>query len=369
MRYLDLFTGIGAACVAWRPLGWELAGWAEIEPFACEVTRTRHHDALARNLGDVSKIKEDAIAELGPLDVVVGGSPCQDLSVAKTKREGLAGKRSRLFYEQVRIFDAARDVCGARWLLWENVAGALSTHRGGDFACVVGALSGNAVGVPPDGWQNTGVALGPRGLVEWCVLDAQWFGVPQRRRRVFALLDTGNWADRPPILFDAESLCGNHPPRREEGEGVAPALSARATAGGGLGTDFDIGGLVSGAVSAKWVKGTGGPAGDECYNLVPFDTTQMTSKANRSNPQPGDPSPPLSQSGHPPSIAGRGVRRLTPRECERLMGLPDDYTRVMYRNRAARDGPRYKALGNSMAVPVLRWIAQRMEQCQQPGQT
>lgn len=113
------------------------------------------------------------------------------------------------------------------------------------------------------------------------------------------------------------------------------------------------------------MKGTGGPAGDECYNLVAFDPTQITSAANRSNPQPGDPSPPLSSNSLPPSIAGaQAVRRLTPRECERLMGLPDDYTLVMYRNRKSRDGPRYKALGNSMAVPVMRWIGERIERCQ-----
>lgn len=373
MNYLSLFSGIEAASVAWQPLGWSLAGWSEIEPFACEVTRTRHHGV---NLGDILDITAAALERLGPLDLVVGGSPCQDMSVAKQGRTGLKGRRSALFYEQVRVFDAARDVCGARWLLWENVPGALSTNEGRDFGAVVGALAGTAVSVPVDGWQNTGVAVGPRGLVEWCVLDAQWFGVPQRRRRLFALLDTGDWRSRRPVLFDAESLCGDHPPRRSTGQDVAPSLGARTTGGGGLGTDHDLdGGLIvgelSGAVSSKWVKGTGGPAGDECYNLIAFDTTQLSHRENRSNPRPGDPSPPISASGHAPSIAGdrQAVRRLTPKECERLMGLPDDYTLVMYRKKLARDGPRYKALGNSMVVPVMRWIGERIAACQTTSPT
>lgn len=421
MRFLSLFSGIEAAGTAWKVLGWELAAVAEIESFQNKVTEFRHN--TPRNLGDVAKITDDDIASLGQLDLVVGGSPCQDLSAAG-RRAGLVGERSNLFYEQVRIFHAARALCGARWLLWENVPGAFTTHRGRDFAAVVGALAGAELGVPRDGWKNTGVALGPQGLVEWCVLDAQWFGVPQRRRRVYALLDTGNWADRGPILFDAESLCGNHPSRGQAreaaagsptdgageagGEVVGP-LTSRFTPNGhgaaGLNEqDVKSGHLISGAVSSKWVKGTGGPAGDECYNLVafsckdsggdtqdemaptlrsmnfdashanaggqlavaydpiPFDTTQVTSALNYSRPAPGDPCHPLASTAHAPAIAGAVVRRLTPRECERLQGFPDDYTLVPIGKRMSADGPRYRALGNSMAVPVMGWIGRRIEE-------
>lgn len=414
MRYLSLFSGIEAAGVAWEPLGWKLAAVAEIESFQSKVTDFRHN--RVPNLGDVTEITDADICALGHLDLVVGGSPCQDLSAAG-RRAGLGGARSNLFYEQVRIFNAARAFCGARWLLWENVPGAFTTNRGGDFAAVVGTLAGAELGVPPDGWQNTGVALGPKGLVEWCVLDAQWFGVPQRRRRVYALLDTGDWANRAPVLFDAESLLGNHPSRGEARQAVAPSLASRATAGGGLGTDFDLDGglvineVVSGAVSSKWVKGTGGPAGDECYNLVAFSCkdsggdsqhdvsptlrsmgfadshanaggqlavafkrTQVGKPYDRTNYEPevsGTLAP-----YEPESIAVEAsavVRRLTPRECERLQGFPDDYTLVPVRNRKAADGtlmvhrmssdgPRYRALGNSMAVPVMRWIGRRIQE-------
>jgi len=139
MRYLSLFSGIEAASVAWHPLGWQPVAFAEIDPFACAVLA--HHYAGVPNLGDVTQISEAQIAALGPIDIVVGGSPCQGLSLAG-KRAGLADSRSALFHEQVRIFHAARKHCGARWLVWENVPGALGSNQRRDFACVVDTLAG-----------------------------------------------------------------------------------------------------------------------------------------------------------------------------------------------------------------------------------
>ncbi len=241
MRYLSLFSGIEAASVAWKPLGWQCVGVAEIDPFPCAVLK--HHYPDVPNLGSVTDITDAQIAALGPIDVVVGGSPCQDLSVAG-KRAGLAGERSGLFHEQLRIFHAARHLCGARFLLWENVPGAFSSNRGLDFAVVVGAMAGCRLPVPEDGWGTEGVALGEHGLVEWAVLDAQWFGVAQRRRRVFAVLDAGDWANRPPILLEPDSLRGDSAPSREARQ-VAPTIPSRRTGGGGLGSDFDCdGGLI-----------------------------------------------------------------------------------------------------------------------------
>ena len=523
MRYLSLFSGIEAATVAWHPLGWEPVGFAEIEPFPCAVLA--HHYPYVPNLGSVTDITDERIAALGRIDVVVGGSPCQDLSVAG-KRNGLAGERSGLFHEQIRIFNAARHFCGARWLIWENVPGAFSSNRGRDFAVVAGSMAGCRLDVPADGWGTEGMALGDAGLVEWCVLDAQWFGVAQRRRRVFAVLDAGNWEDRPPVLLERDGLRGDSPPRREPGEDiaptiragdpsggtghgarsgdskdelivpVAPTLNARSNGGGGLGTDFDIGGgliaarsaiapppaiphvamcLNAGAMGRQDAESEtliptiggvfdvgitllgGGHSNnplDENIVPIPFDTTQITSAENGSNPQPGAPCHPLAAGAHPPAIAFHGsqdpdvsgdvthplgrnqgqevciafnpvqegmglsdvatplgasggggnqgavatamqVRRLTPRECERLQGFPDDYTRIPWRAYQAAmrkgsgvaslrasyesflaehgktlrepagaecpDGPRYKALGNSMAVPVMRWIGQRID--------
>jgi hypothetical protein len=159
---------------------------------------------------------------------------CQDLSVAG-KRAGLNGERSGLFFTAIDIIRWS----GARFALWENVPGAFSSNAGRDFAAVVGALTGVEPDVPDGGWRNTGVALGPLGLLEWCVLDAQWFGVPQRRRRIFALADFGGWPSRSPILLEPYGLQGHPPPRREAREAVTGCLSARTQGGGGLGTDFD----------------------------------------------------------------------------------------------------------------------------------
>ncbi|WP_369968300.1 DNA cytosine methyltransferase [Stenotrophomonas rhizophila] len=476
MRYLSLFSGMEAAHLAWAPLGWQCVGVAEIDPAACALLR--HHLPDVPNLGSVTEITEDQIKALGPFDVLIGGSPCQDLSVAG-RRAGLGGARSSLFHQQMRIFNAARHFCGARWLVWENVPGAFSSNQGRDFAVVVGAMAGSELPVPAGGWGSEGVALGDSGLVEWSVLDAQWFGVAQRRRRVFAVLDTGDWARRPPVLLEPDRLRGDSAPRRDQGESVTGTLSARTQGGGGLGTDFECqGGLVAGTLQSNG-KAAGSVTQQDVHAgmLVPvaFDTTQVTSKANGSTPKPGDPCHPLCAGGHAPAIAfgckdrdpapsvgyqvsptlramgskadhpnaggqvavayaiqagatrinpqsgpdGVGVqadhaytiearpevqavayttklhntasnnagklfkerttcldanspapalltpsqvRRLTPRECERLQGAPDEWTLVLNaKGKPMADGPRYKILGNSFAVPVIRWIGNRID--------
>lgn len=234
MRYLSLFSGMEAAHIAWAPLGWECVGVAEIDPAACALLR--HRLPGVPNLGSVTDITDGAVAKLGRIDVVIGGSPCQDLSVAG-KRAGLSGSRSSLFHEQLRIFHAARTLCGARWLVWENVPGAFSSNKGRDFAVVVGEMAGCRLAVPAEGWGNEGVALGDNGLVEWSVLDSQWFGVAQRRRRVFAVLDTGDWANRPPVLLEPDRLRGDSAPRREAGQSVAGTLAGGARRSSGYSTD------------------------------------------------------------------------------------------------------------------------------------
>lgn len=446
MRYLSLFSGMEAATIAWRPLGWECVGVSEIDPAACAVLR--HRLPGVPNLGSVTEITDADIAALGPIDVVIGGSPCQDLSVAG-KRAGLAGERSNLFHEQLRIFNAARTLCGARWLIWENVPGAFSTNKGGDFAVVVGAMAGCELPVPADGWGSEGVALGDNGLVEWAVLNSEWFGVAQRRNRVFAVLDTGDWANRPPVLLEPDSLRGDSPPRREAGEGVAGTLAGGARRSGGYSYD-DIpqiatvcmahgqGGaevtagersptltcnheapIVSYAIQAGALRQNieSGPDGvgvqpDIAYTLearaevqcIAFDckasgqngfgvgeiaSTMRSmghdgSHANAGGQvavafQPGN----LSRgAGSPPSeavfptlkadrglsdqqphvMAGTAVRRLTPRECERLQAAPDDWTLVPNdRGKPMADGPRYKMCGNSFTSTVIRWIGEQIE--------
>ncbi len=409
MRYLSLFSGMEAAHLAWSPLGWHCVGVAEIEPAACQLLR--HRLPHVPNLGDVAAITDMAIAKLGRIDVVIGGSPCQDLSVAG-KRAGLAGARSSLFHEQLRIFNAARHFCGARWLVWENVPGAFSSNQGRDFAVVVGALAGCDLDVPADGWQVEGVALGDAGLVEWAVLDAQWFGVAQRRRRVFAVLDTGNWADRPPVLLERDSLRGDSAPRRAAGERVAGTIAGGARQRGGY-SDDDIplismahgqGGAEIGIDRAPTLT-----CNHEAPIITGFPEVAHTLRAgwfdaSEDGTGPGTPLVPvafdcraggdtsfsigevpgaLCAAGHgrsavlcaerggnpnaiPHVMSGMQVRRLTPRECERLQGAPDDWTLVPNaQGKPMADGPRYKMLGNSFAVPVIRWIGRQIERASQ----
>jgi len=240
MRYLSLFSGVECASLAWEELGWEPVAFAEVDRFPSAVLT--HRWPHVPNLGDVTRVTDAQVRALGRIDLVVGGFPCQDLSVAGQRR-GLIDEetgektRSGLFFDAMRIVRAS----GARFLLLENVPGIYSSNGGDDFAAVVAEILGCRFGVPEGGWRNTGCAASERGLLEWCTLDAQWFGVPQRRRRFFALADFGDWWNRPPILVEPGSLFRDYPARPGQGQ-AAPTIPARRTGGGGIGTDFDCGG-------------------------------------------------------------------------------------------------------------------------------
>jgi len=434
--------GLEAAgmCCAWR-VEWDRAAAGVIKhhdpdtPLFCDVVGfaawlRRQRLKLSKN--DYAEL----ILKLRTL-LLAGGSPCQDLSVAGL-RKGLAGERSGLFRIMVRICR----ILQPRFVLWENVVGALSSNGGRDFAAVIGAFTGCIPEVPDDGWAGAGFARAAtpdRWNVAWRVLDSQWFGVPQRRRRVFLVgsLGDGSCVE---ILFEPESVRGDHPPSRQTGEGIAGTLSSRAGAGGGLGTDFECSGgiqvtdlacdgRIAPTVTSKWAKSAGGPAGDECQNLVAqtlrgegFDAREdgtgrgtplvafsakdhgadvgeiaptlraMGHKGSHANAggqlavafayqQAGDTQLGLSDPGVPPVRAksqlaantAHGVRRLTPRECERLQGWPDDHTRfrvpVSLRNNTwsvdgapveQADGPRYKQCGNGVTRNVAEWIGRRI---------
>ena len=403
MRFLSLFSGIEAASMAWLPLGWVCVGVAEIEPFPCAVLAQHYPDVP--NLGDITKITEDQIKSLGHIDLIVGGFPCQDLSVAG-KRKGLKNEdgtstRSGLFFDAMRIVRYAEP----RFLLIENVPGIYSSNSGRDFASVVGEILGVKFGVPLNGWENTGVAASERGLLEWTTLDAQFFGVPQRRRRMFALADFGDWQTREPVLFDKYSMQGHPAPKREKRKDVAGTVGARtglssgaqdamnghmissycmATGQGNAEIGFDVAPTlncnheapISFQQGVAVVHGTQDPCTSDIAFALGRNNGQENAligcfKAGQGSKAGGigyseHVSPTLSSADSgsnrtPTLMQGSQVRRLTPVECARLQGFPDIYLDIQYRNRPAADGPKYKALGNSMAVPCMSYIGKRIQ--------
>jgi DNA (cytosine-5)-methyltransferase 1 len=339
MRYLSVCSGIEAATAAWHPLGWTPAAFAEIEPFPSAVLA--HHYPGVPNLGDFTTVAE-RLRDLGSIQLAVGGTPCQGFSGAGLGG-GLADPRSLLTLHFARL----AYLSGAHWLVWENVPGVLSVNGGRDFAAVLGAFTGLRVPVPDGGWSNSGIIGGGPGCFgcAYRVLDAQHFGVPQRRRRVFVVGYLGDWRPAAAVLFERHSLSGNPPPRRKAGTRVAGTLEARAGTGGydpgahgaacghlvadrvaptlgasGAGTarsgnaHTEAEFLIHAPVAFDWQSG-----GDVRHNVsalhtsalqacqtpavLAFDTTQVTSALNRSSPKPGDPCHPLAAGAHPPALA------------------------------------------------------------------
>ncbi len=377
MIYGSVCSGIEAATVAWEPLGWKAAFYSEIDAFPCALLK--HYYSDVPNHGDMTRFKDWPDAAI---DALVGGTPCQSFSVAGL-RKGLDDPRGNL----TLIYLAVARKYRPRWLVWENVLGVLSDGSGA-FGAFLGGL----------GQLGYGFA--------YRVLDAQYFGVPQRRRRVFVVGHLGDWRRAAAVLFERASLRGDSAPRRQSREGVAPTIAARTRGGGGLGTDFDCdGGLVHPALAARDYKsarpeasgamciavshaldsysagratedgtGRGVPLVAHSLRADGFDAGEdgtgrkqqtyiafgQQNSARQGASASASVTPTLDKSKVPGLGYGMQVRRLTPRECERLQGFQDDYTLIPYRNKLAADGPRYKALGNSMAVPVMSWIGERI---------
>jgi DNA (cytosine-5)-methyltransferase 1 len=387
ISFLSVCSGIEAASVAWKPLGWKHIGFAEIEKFPSAVLA--HHYPNVPNHGDFTKIET---RRLPRIDILCGGTPCQAFSVAGG-RASLSDARGNLTLAFVGLAHELADNNGLRNVVWENVPGVLSTHDNA-FGCFLAGLVGAdgpfvpTLAKPLPGksnraygwsakskshyikWPRYGVVTGPKGRAAWTVKDAQYYGLAQRRERVLVVADFGNGADPAAVLFEQESVRRNSPPSREAGERVAPTISARPTGGGGLGTDFDLDGGLIHAIQAGAIRTNpnSGPDGvgvqaDIAFTLEARAEVQAVSYA-----------PTMRAGGHSTSHANAGVmpavltlqsavRRLTPRECERLMGFPDDYTLIPWRGKPPAlcpDGPRYKALGNSWAVPKFRWLGERI---------
>jgi DNA (cytosine-5)-methyltransferase 1 len=443
MKYGSVCSGIEAASVAWHNLGWEPQWFSEIEQFPSEVLKHRFPDVP--NLGDMTQLTQNPTFNERSIDLLVGGTPCQSFSVAGL-RKGLADPRGNLMLTFLALADAKKP----KWIVWENVPGVLSSNGGKDFGTFLGAL----------GELGYGFA--------YRVLDAQYFGVAQRRRRVFVVGYLGDWRVAAAVLFERESLQGNIKPSRKKREEVT------ANAEGSVGTTVFAGNQQSEIAAtlqttcddysradgfnviidrAEFNQGENAQyeprieAGETMSSLVakgphavaqpiaiqdirPIEKAQngrgwnddgtsytVDTKAtqgvaqpiafqlsgDRDNPSisvgdmafciPANPMSDRSQAVAQPiavdfynqcitgdifqTVSTRinasttggvmhsmAIRRLTPKECERLQGFPDDWTKIPYRNKEADqcpDGPRYKACGNSMAVPVMRWIGQRIQ--------
>jgi DNA (cytosine-5)-methyltransferase 1 len=417
MNYLSVCSGIEAATVAWHHMGWKPVGFSEIEKFPSQVLA--HHYQQVTNFGDMTKYKEWNIND--SVGLLVGGTPCQSFSVAGL-RKGLSDPRGNLALTYVGILDHFRP----KWFVWENVPGVLSSGEGRDFAAFLTAL-----GIIGYGWS-------------YRVLDAQYFGVAQRRRRVFVVGHLGDWRPPAEVLFESESLRRDTPKGRKKGEtptshvansvGTLCARDYKGLSSDDLQSGKAIIEVYENHPSDSRVK----PMGDICQTVtstwgsgggnIPFvqniayewhnqdsrikpiqvaatlncnaggreghlvqsigftqcdavrDVGQNISPTLRAemgdnqvsvaciggqhpNAAIGENiSPTLTNAmgaggGHVPIIGNMAVRRLTPVECERLQGFPDNYTNIREK---CPDGARYKALGNSMAVPVMRWIGERI---------
>lgn len=222
--FFELFAGASGLSMGLEMGGLHCVGHAEIEPHACAVLRKKYPGIPL--VGDVTVIGG---AALRGITLLSGGSPCQDISVAG-KRGGMtagSGTRSSLFHEQVRIWKES----DAPYILWENVLGAFSSNKGRDFAAVLSSIVGSPIAVPPGGWRSSGVAAGVAGVAAWRVLDAQYFGVPQRRRRVFVLGARAGGVDPAQVLSLGEGLSGDLEAGPETGEGAPGDAEAGARGG------------------------------------------------------------------------------------------------------------------------------------------
>lgn len=400
IKFGSVCSGIEAASVAWHQMGWKADWLSEIEPFPAAVLD--YHWPEIPNLGDMTSIPKKVLSrEISSPDILVGGTPCQAFSVAGM-REGLSDDRGKLTIKYVELLDAIdiirrKDGKPEAIAVWENVPGVLS-DRGNAFGCFLGALAGEECELEPAGkkWTDSGCVYGPQRAVAWRVLDAQYFGLAQRRRRVFLVASAREGFDPSAILFERDWMRRDSAPSREKKEEIAGTLASRTGAGGFPGTDEACSGYVQPVgyrMKAFGEYGDDGTAstmkardykdatdlvvsvtGDRSHCLTSngFDASEDGTGRGTpivvhgtQDPCSGDKAFALGRnSGQENVLLEKGVRRLMPIECERLQGFPDDHTKIPWRKKDIEncpDGPRYRALGNSMAVPVMRWIGQRIQ--------
>lgn len=454
IHFGSVCSGIEAASVAWDVLGWKAAWFAEIEAFPSAVLA--HHWPHVQNLGDMTKIRDRiSEGEVEAPDVLVGGTPCQAFSVAGAKKS-LDDDRGQLTLEYVRLLneiDATRSIRGDQPAIavWENVPGVLNT-KDNAFGCFLGALAGEECELQPSGkkWTNAGCVFGPQRAVAWRILDAQYFGVAQRRRRVFVVASAREGFNPAEVLFEPEGVRRDIAPSRGTGQKATTSTSVGFASssfaqyrpikgdagtlkrsGGDLGggsenlvtTFVDVAKCLTAKAKMRFdyetedfvVHGTqdpitqnniafplgrnqgqentvfgipgnwigrkpenGGNATEPMNNIAPCQTkTDRHAVAYTLHGTPATNimtqketaqclrarAPGMIENSSSTVVLSGLVRRLTPIECEILQGFPDNHTQIPYRNKSADqcpDGPRYAACGNSMAVPVMRWIGKRI---------
>ena len=315
MKYQSVCSGVEAASLAWMPLGWSPAWFSEIDPFACAVLNT--HFPLVENLGDMTKIEGNKYE--GKIDILVGGTPCQGFSIAG-KQKGLLDERSALCLSYCRLLETMRP----RWFVWENVPGVLSSNEGNDFKLFLQKIS------------QIGYSCA------WRVLDARYVrvdgfpnAIPQRRKRVFVIGYLGEqWEYPAAVLFERQSETWNS----KEGCNQGQKTSRRFENAFGKENRHEriIGCLATGQANAE--------------NSINFSGTLTCSHDI----------PMVYEVHNAPILHDNSyIRHLMPVEYERLMGFPDNWTRIPWRGKAQErcpDSLRYKACGNSMCVNVMRWI-------------
>ena len=381
MRFGSVCSGIEAASVAWHPLGWKAAWLSEIEPFPSAVLA--HHYPDVPNLGDMTALPERiASGEVEAPDLFCGGTPCQAFSVAGLRRslDDDRGNLSLTFCEIANAIDTRRQDAGLvpAIIFWENVPGVLNT-KDNAFGCFLGALAGEdePLIAPGGRWSNAGCVYGPQRAVAWRVLDAQYFGVAQRRRRVFVVASARDDFDPAAVLFESEGVRRDTSPRREARKEVTECAGTLTANGGGLnrpaGNANELDFCVAVADPAYCLETTCNDySRADGFNMLAQPAYAIQGSMIGRNDQAGPQGDGINEEvsftqncvdRHGVAVAqSMAVRRLTPIECERLQGFPDGYTNIPWRKAdESPDGPRYKALGNSWAVPVVRWIGKRIQ--------
>lgn len=399
MKYISLCSGIEAASQAFIPLGWTPIAFSEIEPFPCAVLKHKYPNVP--NHGDLSKY--DWGEYRGKADLVCAGFPCQAFSIAGL-RGSLEDCRGNLSIIGIRAIHTIRP----RWVLLEQVPGVLSAE-GNAFGCILAGLSGADAPLVPgteDGkWRSAGIVSGPGYGLAWRILNAEFFGVPQRRERIFIIGYLGDWRRAAQVLFEPHGVPGYSAESCEAGQATAGEAADSAGAdskplafkirqgkfGGGskgyLGSEDKAFTVATGndqnIMTVRWQNKNDGLVQDDKSATLKSSGTTTDERSvgayvyHFSVHQNASGEIQTSEHGFTVGTTSNAsarntgkimendsIRRLTPGECSKLQGFPAEYTAIPYKGKVAEqcpDGPRYKAIGNSWAVPCARWIGERIQ--------